>query len=139
MKTDGFYHIILASSFKCAMNVTQRIVPAMASTIAIVAALLVQEVFRFKTFCCCSASDRNEQGELENYVMYSGDAQAYMHTFALERNRVGSWVPRYHLKRGNCSNLVTIPCPVTFLLLLTFRIPYAGLQRAYDTQRSVRF
>ncbi|KAL8271518.1 hypothetical protein Esti_004553 [Eimeria stiedai] len=65
---------------------TGRIVPAVASTNAVVAALLVQEAFRFKTFCCCSEADRSEDGELENYVMYSGDAQAYMHTFALERN-----------------------------------------------------
>lgn len=68
----------------------QRLVPAVASTNAIVAALLVQEAFRFKTFCCCSASDRSEDGELENYVMYSGDAQTYMHTFALERNPVST-------------------------------------------------
>ncbi|KAL8436624.1 hypothetical protein ACSSS7_001554 [Eimeria intestinalis] len=68
------------------LDMDTRIVPAVASTNAIVAALLVQEAFRFKTFCCCSEADRSEDGELENYVMYSGDAQTYMHTFALERN-----------------------------------------------------
>lgn len=73
-------------TYRLTTGVSKRLVPAVASTNAIVAALLVQEAFRFKTFCCCSASDRSEDGELENYVMYSGDAQTYMHTFALERN-----------------------------------------------------
>lgn len=72
----------------CCATLAQRIVPAVASTNAIVAALLVQEAFRFKTFCCCSAADRSEDGELENYVMYSGDSQTYMHTFSLERDPV---------------------------------------------------
>lgn len=66
----------------------QNIVPAVASTNAIVAALLVQEAFRYKTFCCFSLADRNEEGDLENYIMFSGDAQVYMHTFALERKAV---------------------------------------------------
>ncbi|KAL8443035.1 hypothetical protein Emag_006141 [Eimeria magna] len=48
---------------------SHRIVPAVASTNAVVAALLVQEAFRFKTFCCCSEADRSEDGDLENYVM----------------------------------------------------------------------
>ncbi|OEH76443.1 ubiquitin activating protein [Cyclospora cayetanensis] len=73
-------------TYRLTTGVAKRIVPAVSSTNAIVAALLVQEAFRFKTFCCCSAADRSDDGELENYIMYSGDAQTYMHTFALERN-----------------------------------------------------
>ncbi|KAL8424441.1 hypothetical protein Efla_001043 [Eimeria flavescens] len=73
-------------TYRLTTGVSKRIVPAVASTNAIIAAVLVQEAFRYKTFCCCSEADRSEEGELENYVMYSGDAQTYMHTFALERN-----------------------------------------------------
>ncbi|XP_026194231.1 NEDD8-activating enzyme E1 catalytic subunit [Cyclospora cayetanensis] len=83
-------------TYRLTTGVAKRIVPAVSSTNAIVAALLVQEAFRFKTFCCCSAADRSDDGELENYIMYSGDAQTYMHTFALERNPVRHRTP--HLR-----------------------------------------
>lgn len=87
------------------MRLAQRIVPAVASTNAIVAALLVQEAFRFKTFCCCSASDRSEDGELENYIMYSGDARTYMHTFGLERNPVSSGAAGLPVRQRRASSL----------------------------------
>lgn len=64
----------------------QRTVPAVATTNAVIASLLVQEAFRYTTLCCCGKADRQEA--LENYLTYSGEVGAFFDPLALDRNPV---------------------------------------------------
>ncbi|KAI8607063.1 hypothetical protein BC830DRAFT_1073303, partial [Chytriomyces sp. MP71] len=58
------------------MGVVKNIIPAIASTNAIVAAATANEAFKLATSCA---------GTVENYMMYVGDEGLYTYTFPLER------------------------------------------------------
>ncbi|ORY36865.1 hypothetical protein BCR33DRAFT_754749 [Rhizoclosmatium globosum] len=67
------------------MGVVKNIIPAIASTNAIVAAATANEVFKIITSSAPS---------VDNYMMYTGDAGIYTHTFALEKNPNKISIPR---------------------------------------------
>ena len=57
-------------------GVLKNIVPAIASTNAIVSAACVNEAFKLATQCAI---------HLDNYMMYNGSKSAYQHTFSMDR------------------------------------------------------
>ncbi|KAJ3370692.1 hypothetical protein GGF31_004006 [Allomyces arbusculus] len=63
-------------TYSLAQGVVKNIIPAIASTNAVVAAACVLEAVKLATNC---------QPVLNNYMMYTGDAGVYTYTFELER------------------------------------------------------
>jgi ubiquitin-activating enzyme E1 C len=63
-------------TYMLTMGVVKNIIPAVASTNAIVAAACVNECIKLLTFCAPS---------LNTYMMYMGTASVYSHTFVYER------------------------------------------------------
>ena len=63
-------------TYMLTMGVVKNIIPAVASTNAIIAAACVNEVVKLLTFCSQS---------LNTYMMYMGSAGVYSHTFVFEK------------------------------------------------------
>lgn len=63
-------------TYQLTMGVVKRIIPAIASTNALVSALLVQEAIKISTYC---------GPILNNYLMYMGQTGVYTHTFDYEK------------------------------------------------------
>jgi len=64
-------------TYNLTMGVVKRIIPAVASTNALISAQLVQEALKISTYCA---------SVMDNYMMYMGDDGLYTHTFSYERN-----------------------------------------------------
>jgi len=63
-------------TYQLTMGVVKRIIPAIASTNALISALLVAEALKVSTYC---------GPVLNNYLMYMGQAGVYTHTFEYEK------------------------------------------------------
>ncbi|KAJ3271252.1 hypothetical protein HDV01_006924 [Terramyces sp. JEL0728] len=63
-------------TYSLTQGVVKNIIPAIASTNAIIAASCANEAYKLVTGCA---------GSMQNYMMYVGDAGIYTYTFALER------------------------------------------------------
>jgi len=64
-------------TYQLTMGVVKRIIPAIASTNALISAFLVQEAIKIMTYC---------GPILNNYMMYMGQQGVYTHTFDYEKN-----------------------------------------------------
>jgi ubiquitin-activating enzyme E1 C len=69
-------HNIEGVTWSLTQGVVKNIIPAIASTNAIIAAACTQEAFKFAT---------TSAAYLNNYMMYTGDTSVYTHTFEHER------------------------------------------------------
>jgi len=63
-------------TYQLTMGVVKRIIPAIASTNALISAALVQEAIKVTTYC---------GPILSNYMMYMGQTGCYAHTFVYEK------------------------------------------------------
>jgi ubiquitin-activating enzyme E1 C len=63
-------------TYQLTMGVVKRIIPAIASTNALISAALVQEAIKITTYC---------GPILSNYMMYMGQTGVYAHTFVYEK------------------------------------------------------
>ena len=70
-------HSIEGVTYMLTMGVVKNIIPAVASTNAVIAAACAQEAFKFATMCCLS---------LDNYMMFNGTDGLYCATVKHERN-----------------------------------------------------
>eukprot|EP00397_Hematodinium_sp_SG-2012_P048400 GEMP01055432.1.p1 GENE.GEMP01055432.1~~GEMP01055432.1.p1 ORF type:complete len:438 (-),score=105.24 GEMP01055432.1:104-1417(-) len=64
-------------TYALTMGVVKRIIPAVASTNALISAQLVQEALKISTYC---------GPVMDNYIMYMGHDGVYSHTFSYEKN-----------------------------------------------------
>ncbi|KAL3215430.1 hypothetical protein MRX96_034142 [Rhipicephalus microplus] len=64
-------------TYRLTQGVVKRIIPAVASTNAVIAAVCVNEVFKIATSCC---------NPLNNYVVFNDTDGIYTYTFEAERN-----------------------------------------------------
>merc|ERR1711933_572692 len=64
-------------TYQLTMGVVKRIIPAIASTNALISAALVGEAVKIQTYC---------GPVLSNYMMYMGQTGVYTHTFVYEKN-----------------------------------------------------
>lgn len=64
-------------TYMLTMGVVKRIIPAVASTNALISAQLVQEALKISTYC---------GPIMNNYIMYMGHDGTYTHTFEYQRN-----------------------------------------------------
>ncbi|XP_077533996.1 ubiquitin-like activating enzyme 3 isoform X2 [Haemaphysalis longicornis] len=64
-------------TYRLTQGVVKRIIPAVASTNAVIAAVCVNEVFKLATSCC---------SPLNNYVVFNDTDGIYTYTFEAERN-----------------------------------------------------
>jgi hypothetical protein len=86
-------HNIEGVTYQLAMGVVKRIIPAVASTNAVIAAACAAEAFKFATYSCNC---------FENYMMFNGTDGLYVYTFEYERK----------VRRiiGNCCAQEAITC-----------------------------
>merc|ERR1712241_1476817 len=63
-------------TYQLTLGVVKRIIPAIASTNALISAFLVQEAIKISTYC---------GPILNNYMMYMGQTGVYAHTFEYEK------------------------------------------------------
>jgi len=68
---------IAGVTYQLTMGVVKRIIPAVASTNALIAAALVQECLKIQSYC---------GPVLTNYLMYMGQTGVYTYTFEYEKN-----------------------------------------------------
>jgi ubiquitin-activating enzyme E1 C len=71
----GLPHSITGITYSMTQGVVKNIIPAIASTNAIVAASCANEAYKIATSCHVG---------INNYMMYTGDAGVYTYTFELE-------------------------------------------------------
>ena len=72
-------HSIQGVTYQLAMGVVKRIIPAVASTNAVIAAACANEAFKIATYCASAMGDGS------NYMQFNGTDGLYVYTFEYER------------------------------------------------------
>jgi len=99
-------HHIQGVTYKLTQGVVKNIIPAIASTNAIIAAECCNEALKWAT---------NSSGALNNYMMYNGLTGVYTHTFEMEQ-REGCAVCGQNTAQYDTSPKYTLQDLVEFLL-----------------------